>query len=327
MRCVISVKGVSKTYRSGGQTIKALEGAALDIREGEIFGLLGPNGAGKTTLISILAGILSPDSGEASVCGVDCIKRSKEVQKNLNVMSGFTGVPFSLSCEEALTYYCLLYNVPDSKAKIDEVLRIVGLEGARKLEVEDFSAGMKQKFQIGKALLSEPKVLIMDEPTVGLDVESAISIREMIKRLRKEGRTILLTTHNMFEAEELCDRIAFINHGKVLDVGTVPELKEKIIGERVIEVNCSDSDAVLKALGRIGGVKASLHSPRLVHVSVDSYRRMKDIMRALSGSGAEIYNVSALEPTLEETYLKLINKKPSARGRRKEMAEEGETGA
>jgi ABC-2 type transport system ATP-binding protein len=130
----------------------------------------------------------------------------------------------------------------------------------------------------------------------------------------------------MFEAEELCDRIAFINRGKVLDVGTVPELKEKIIGERVVEVNCSDSDAVLSALSGIAGVKASLHSPRLVHVSVDSYRRMKDIMRALSGSGAEIYNVSALEPTLEETYLKIINNK-GARPKRKGRAEEGGAGA
>lgn len=166
---------------------------------------------------------------------------------------------------------------------------------------------MKQRYLIAKALLSDPKVIILDEPTVGLDVESAITVRDMIRKLRKEGRTILLTTHNMFEAEELCDRIAFINHGKIVDIGTVQQLKEKIVGKRAIEVNCSDSEDVIAALSKIKGVSAKAHSPRLVHLTVDSYKRMKDIMGSLSKIRSEIYNVSALEPSLEETYLRAMN--------------------
>ncbi len=305
----IVLKNISKTFRSGGEMIKALNNVSLTIKEGEIFGLLGPNGAGKTSLISILAGILSPDAGEASVLGIDCINNAKKAQRHLNVISGFTGVLFTLSCEEALMYYCLLYNIKNPKEKIEEVIRLTNLEDARKLEVEDFSSGMKQRFHIAKALLNDPKVLILDEPTVGLDVESAISIREIIKKLRKEGRTLLLTTHNMFEAEELCDRIAFINHGKILKLGTLAELKEEIIGERVIEVNCSEPDTVIKNLSGLSGVSAYSRSSRLVHVSVDSYKRMKDIMKLLSRSKSEVYNVTALEPTLEETYLKIMNNK------------------
>jgi ABC-2 type transport system ATP-binding protein len=174
---------------------------------------------------------------------------------------------------------------------------------------------MKQRYQIAKALLSDPCVLILDEPTVGLDVESAITVRDIIKRLRREGRTILLTTHNLFEAEELCDRIAFINHGHILATGTVEELKGNLIRNRTIEVNCSDSTEVVERLSRIKGVDAVQKSGRLALVSVDSYARMKDIMKALSGVKSEIYNLSALEPTLEETYLSIINKPAGRHGR------------
>lgn len=309
MGATIEVKNVSKTYRSAGQTIRALRNVSLSVKEGEIFGLLGPNGAGKTSLISILAGIVSPDSGSAELLCLDCVGETKKIQHMINVVSGFTGVPSALSVEEALMYYCLLYNVRDPKGKIDSLLKLTDLEGARKIEAEDLSSGMKQRYLIAKALLNDPKVLILDEPTVGLDVESAITIRDMVKRLRSEGRTILLTTHNMFEAEELCDRIAFINHGRILDTGSVEQLKEKIIGERAIEVNCSDAAAVAKSLAGIKGVSVHAVSPRLVHIGVDSYRRMKDIMRALSGVKAEVFNVTALEPTLEETYLRIINNK------------------
>jgi ABC-2 type transport system ATP-binding protein len=302
----VVVTNVSKTYRSGSETVHALDNVSISVEEGEIFGLLGPNGAGKTTLISILAGILSPDRGTAEIFGLDCTRQSKKVQEHLNVVSGFTGVLFWLSAEEALMYYCLIYNVKNPNKKIEEVITATKLEEARRLSVEDFSSGMKQRFLIAKALLNDPKIIILDEPTVGLDVESALSIREMILRLRSEGRTILLTTHNMFEAEELCDRIGFINHGRIVDVGSVAKIKEKIIGKRLVEINCSDADEVVSSLSKIKGVQAEKHSHKTVHVTVDSYKKMKVIMKALSMSESEIFNVSALEPTLQETYLKII---------------------
>jgi ABC-2 type transport system ATP-binding protein len=303
----VVVRDISKTFRSGSQTIHALRGVSLSIREGEIFGLLGPNGAGKTTLISILAGVVLPDEGEARILGFDCMKETKKAQKRLNVVSGFTGVLNSLSCDEVLRYYGLIYNIRDIEPKITRVMKETDVEAARGQLAEDISSGMRQRFMIAKALLNEPSVLILDEPTVGLDVESAISIREMVKKLRKEGRTILLTTHNMFEAEELCDRIAFINKGRIIAIGTAEELKKKIIKERTIEINCSDGKEVLAVLSKLRDVRAFLHSPKLVHVNVPTYASMKEIMKALSASKSDIYDVSALEPTLEETYLRIMN--------------------
>ncbi|MFZ5500575.1 MAG: ABC transporter ATP-binding protein, partial [Candidatus Micrarchaeota archaeon] len=279
----------------------------LEVKEGEIFGLLGPNGAGKTTLISILCGILSPDKGDAEILGMDCTRQTKQVQTKINIVSGFSGVIFSLSVEEALMYYCLLYNVQEPKKKIETVMKQVGLEDAKGLVAQDLSSGMRQRYLIAKGLLNDPKVLILDEPTVGLDVESAINIRNVVKRLRKEGRTILLTTHNMFEAEELCDRIAFINHGRVTDTGTPEELKARVVSKRTIEVHCSRESCIITALSPIKGVEAHLRSANLVHVSVDSYKRMKEILKVISGCDSEIYGINELEPTLEETYLKLIN--------------------
>ena len=305
----ISVRNVSKTYHSGREIILALDDVSLSVEEGEIFGLLGPNGAGKTTFISILAGILSPEKGTALIFGHDCVKETKYVQAGINIVSGFSGVIFSLSVEEALMYYSLLYSVPDAKKKIASVINEVGLAGSGKVEADDLSSGMKQRYLIAKGLLNDPKLLILDEPTVGLDVESAINIRNIIKRLKREGRTILLTTHNMFEAEELCDRIAFINHGKIVTIGTAPELKRKVVSKRIIEIHCSNEGWVQGTLSKLKGVEASIKSPNLVNVSVDSYKRMKDVMKALAGCDSEVYGVSELEPTLEEAYLKIINNK------------------
>jgi ABC-2 type transport system ATP-binding protein len=147
----------------------------------------------------------------------------------------------------------------------------------------------------------------LDEPTVGLDVESAILVRKMIKELKGNGMTILLTTHNMFEAEELCDNIAFINRGKIVSIGTPKELKSKIMSTRTVEIHCSDESCVLSSLKSLPGVKAKVKSPQIVHVNVTDYKKMKDIMLVLSSCKGEIYSVNELEPTFEEIYIKMIN--------------------
>jgi len=305
----IAVRDLSKTFHSNGETIKALGGVSLSVKEGEIFGLLGPNGAGKTTMISILAGIITPDSGKASILGLDCVTQTKQVQKRINVVSGFTGVLYALTCEQALSYYGLLYSIPDSKKRIQKAMEATDIMALRNQLTDELSSGQKQRFMIAKALINNPKVLIFDEPTVGLDVESAITIRNLVKNLRREGSTILLTTHNLFEAEELCDRVAFINHGKIIEIGTPRELKRKVVSKRAIEVHCSREDCVAHSLSGLKGIEATIKSPQLVHVSVDNYTRMKAVMKALAACDSEIYGVTELEPSLEETYLKLINKK------------------
>ena len=303
----IALKSIYKSFRDGKDVVHALSGIDLEVKEGEIFGLLGPNGAGKTTLISILVGILSPDEGKAIVFGHDCTRETSTVQGMINIVSGFSGVIYSLSLEEALMYYAMLYNVPEAKNKIDSVIKLVDLDEGRGREASDMSSGMKQRYLIAKGLLNDPKLLILDEPTVGLDVEAAINIRSIIKALRKQGRTILLTTHNLFEAEELCDRIAFINHGKILDIGTAAELKGKVVSKRVIEIHCSKEECVMGSLNLIKGVEATLKSKNIVNVTVNSYTKMKDVLKTLAGCDSEIYGVNELEPTLEETYLQFMN--------------------
>ncbi|VVB98294.1 Trehalose/maltose import ATP-binding protein MalK [uncultured archaeon] len=302
----ISIDDISKTYRSGKKEVRALRNVSLAVKEGEIFGLLGPNGAGKTTLISILVGILSPDAGVAKIFGMDCTKETKKVQGAINVVSGFSGAIGSLSLEEALMYYSLLYNVKEPKKKIEQLLKQLDLYESREWIAEDLSSGMRQRYLICKGLLNDPKLLILDEPTVGLDVESAVAVRKIIKNLKAQGRTILLTTHNMFEAEELCDRIAFINHGHMLAIGTPRELKGKIVGERAIEIHCSEEKCVAAELKGMKGVKVAAVLPQIVRVNVDNYARTKDIMRSLSGCGGEIFSINEMEPTFEEIYLKVM---------------------
>jgi len=304
----ISVDKICKTYHSGSGTVNALSDVSLSVSQGEIFGLLGPNGAGKTTLISMLVGILSPDSGTARIFGKDCMKETKDVQSQINIVSGFSGAIQSLSVEEALNYYAMLYNVKNRKGIIEGLLKKMGIYGSRDWPAEDLSSGMRQRYFICKGLINNPKLLILDEPTVGLDVESAIEVRKIIRDIKEEGRTILLTTHNMFEAEELCDRIAFISKGKIITTGTPKQIKDRIAGKRMIEIHCSDEKCVAKGLEGLAGVKAMVKSPQILHVEVDDYKRMKELMKRLISCDGDIFSISEIEPNFEEIYLRTMKK-------------------
>lgn len=309
---VVSVTNLSKTYTNNKKIIRALDSIAFSIHKGEVFGLLGPNGAGKTTLISILCGIITPDQGSAVILGLDCSKDHSKLQPKMNFVSGFTGVLSSLSAYEALKYYSYLYSVKNAEKKIEEVFALTALAESKNISVEEFSAGMKQRFLIAKSLLNDPQVLILDEPTVGLDVESAIVIRDLIKKFKKEGRTVLLTTHNMFEAQELCDRIAFIKGGKIIMLGTFAELQKKIKSKNSIEINCTNPEAVVSALSSLSRISVKIIGKQLLEVVVEDYSVMNKILEKLSKSTSEIFSVNVLEPTLEEAYLEIITKKSGA---------------
>ena len=225
----LTVTNAVKEFKDKNTKTRALDNVSLTIKQGEIVGLLGPNGAGKTTLISSICGLLELDSGTITVFGKDSLKEKEGVSADINLITGFAGLLQGLSVEKLLTYYALLYNVKGMEKVIDRVLTQTGLQEKRKQVAQTLSSGYKQRFYIAKALLSNPKMLLMDEPTVGLDVKSAMQIRALVKNLKKDGKTILLTTHYMLEAEELCDRIALINGGKIVALGTSKELK-KIAG-------------------------------------------------------------------------------------------------
>src|SRR3989344_717890 len=191
----LEVKDAVKEFRDGKSRTLALDSASLRINEGEIVGLLGPNGAGKTTLISATCGLLELDSGSISVFGKDSLRQKDEVSADINLVTGFAGLLHGLSVEKLLTYYALLYNTEDKEKAIARVLSETGLSEKRKQVAQTLSSGYKQRFYIAKALLSDPRLLLMDEPTVGLDVKSAMKIRALVKRLKENGKTILLTTH------------------------------------------------------------------------------------------------------------------------------------
>ncbi len=256
MTTIVEVKNLSRTYNSTtgiskSKTIDALKSISFTIKKGEIFGLLGPNGAGKTTTIKILTTLLAPSYGEARVLGYNCFGDESKIRPKINfVFGGERSLYWRLSAYDNLQYFGDLYRIPSKilRERIPLLIRLVGLEGREHERVESYSKGMKQRLQIARGLINDPEILFLDEPTIGLDPVGAKDLRNIILSLKKQNKTVLLTTHYMYEADELCDRIAIIDHGELLDIDTSLELKRKYLNND----NASLEDVYLKL---IGGVK------------------------------------------------------------------------
>ena len=209
---------------------QALKDINFSIKKGEIFGILGPNGAGKSTLIKIMATLLKEDSGSIKILGLDVDKNEKVIRQKINLITGSErGLYWRLTARENLEYFAEFYGISKTNKKnlIDKLVKLVGLFGREDEKVEKYSKGMKQRLQIARGLINDPQIIFLDEPTLGLDVLSAVNLRKLIKELSREGKTIIYTTHYMKEAEEICDRVLFINKGKVLDIGNIDDLKRK----------------------------------------------------------------------------------------------------
>lgn len=258
MENVIEVNNLKRDYNSSTgffkkstKTISALKGISFKVKKGEVFGLLGPNGAGKSTTIKILTTLLAPTSGEAKILEYDCFGEEKKVREKINfIFGGERGLYFRLSAYDNLQYFGDLYKIPSKilKKRIPELINMVGLSGRENEKVENYSKGMKEKLQIARGMINDPEILFLDEPTIGLDPVAAKDFRKQIKYLKSQGKTILLTTHYMYEADELCDRIAIIKNGELVDMGSTRELKEK---------NFNDSKVTLEEvyIKLIGGDK------------------------------------------------------------------------
>ncbi len=253
MNTVLEVKDLKRVYigtlgMTKKKSIEALKGVSFNVNNGEIFGLLGPNGAGKTTTIKILTTLLAPTSGEAKVLGYNCFGEEKYIRGSINfIFGGERGLYWRLSAIENLKYFGDLYKIPSIilNNKIKELITLVGLEGRENEKVEGYSKGMKQRLQIARGLINDPKILFLDEPTLGLDPVGAKDLRNIIMQLKNEGKTILLTTHYMYEADELCDRVAIINDGHILALGTPIELKKQYLNDE----NASLEDVYIKLVG------------------------------------------------------------------------------
>lgn len=306
MKPVVYTKKLSKVFHSEGRAVHALKSINLEIKKGEVFGLLGPNGAGKTTLIAILCGFLIPDKGSAVIFEKNCTDESEQIQKRMNFVSGFGGVPAHLTAEELLYIYAMLYNVEKQESRINMALQATGMEKHRERIAEDFSSGLKRRILISKALLNDPDLLLLDEPTVGLDVDSASRVRKLIKKMKKEGKTILLTTHNMKEAEELCDRVALLKKGRIIASGTFSRLRRKFFPLEVLEIQCKKPEKIRELVsGRKYVVKTEI-SEAEIEIYMKGRRNTGKIIKTVLDSGIEFEKVNTVEPELEDIYTKII---------------------
>jgi ABC-2 type transport system ATP-binding protein len=284
----------------------AVDGLNLDVAEGEVFGFLGPNGAGKTTTVRMLTSLIGPTSGSATVAGFTMGRQDTEIRRTVGVLTETPGMYDNLSAEYNLRIFAELYEVKDVPGQIEKYLKMLGLWERRFDAAGTFSKGMKQKLAIARALLHEPRILFLDEPTAGLDPEGAHLVREFIAELKKEGRTIFLCTHNLDEADHLCDRVGvFKTHLLVVD--TPAKLRTSLFGRKVVFHLRAADEVIAQNVRMLPFVlEARVVENKLVVTMDEPETRNPEIVRTLVANGADIQFVGELRHSLEDVYLQLV---------------------
>jgi len=299
--------------------IRALDRVDFEIHDGELFGLLGPNGAGKTTTVKILCTLLEPTSGHAFVKGYDVVKDGGLVRKIVNMVAGGERMLYyRLTGRENLKYFADLYDVPkrDVTTRVDNLLELMGLSDRADDEVEKYSKGMRQRLQVCRGLINDPEMLFLDEPTLGLDVNIAKDLRSFIREkvVREQGKTVLLTTHYMFEAEEMCDRVGFLSKGKLVAVGKPEELKREVPSGFSIELLVARlTEEIASSLRQLESVKRVITTDyegeaegekvdRLV-IDVDSDKALPQILNHLASKPCRVVSFNLRGPTLEDLFM------------------------
>jgi ABC-2 type transport system ATP-binding protein len=306
----IDAREVTKTFRSGWlrrRETAALRGATLAVRRGTIVGLLGPNGAGKTTFLSILATLLVPDGGQARVLGLDVTRDAAALRRRINMASGRPSFLWSLKVDEIIEFYARLYGLSGAarRRRVDTLIEQYELTAYRHAHYSELSTGLKQRVALAKALVNEPELLFLDEPTLGLDPDVSVRVRQHIADLRRDhGVTIVLTTHYMREAEELCDEIGFIKGGRILAHGTADALKRQIGLGDVIALKLDPPH--LDWLAGAPGVLRVGQSDGWLELTVDeAEKRLPDLLRTLLSEGVVVRNIQVHEPDLEDVFVEL----------------------
>jgi ABC-2 type transport system ATP-binding protein len=302
---MIEVKNLTKKF---GDTT-AIDNLTFHVDEGEVFGLLGPNGAGKTTSIRILCCLISKTAGEAQIAryhvgnGAD----SLAIRRMIGLVPDNIGLYEELSAYENLDYYGKLYESPEEarKKNIEYFLKMLELWDKKDVPISDYSKGMKQKVGIARALVHDPKLLFFDEPTANLDPESSKVVRDFILKLKKEGKTIFLNTHNLDEAQRICDRIGILNT-KLLTVNTPQELERTVWGSRTEFLLEQVNDQILTAVKQLSPKGLSVEDNRIILTLDDPQKENPDFIQAIVSAGGRIQYVNQFNPGLEETYLKVI---------------------
>src|SRR5918994_2868202 len=317
----ISDHGVHRVYDAKPANVIALAGVDLEVAPGEFFGLLGPNGAGKTTLIKILTTLLLPSSGTARVFGFDVVHETKQIRRIMNMVAGGEQSGYGiLTVREQLWMFSQFYGLAGREgwARVDELIEAVGLQEQRLQRVSTLSTGQRQKMNMARGLLNDPWILFLDEPTLGLDVAAARSIRELVLdwKAAVPGRTVLLTTHYMAEADELCGRIAIVDHGGILAIATPDELKRRVQRESIFRLELDRLDGGVGQLARLPGVESEAlaadtdtESQRVaVNLVLTDDAALGGVVTALGGTGSHILALRKSEPTLEDVFVELVGR-------------------
>ncbi len=307
----ITAEGLVKIYKTRKQEVRALDGLDLSVREGTVLGLLGPNGAGKTTTVRILATLLRPDAGHATVAGLDVVRDAQQIRTMIGLSGQYAAVDENLTGRENLWMFGTLYQLPSATARgrATELLDQFDLEDAGDRVVKTYSGGMRRRLDLASALIGRPRLLFMDEPTTGLDPRSRLGMWEVIRSLVREGVTLLLTTQYLEEADELADTIAVVDHGKIIARGTADELKAQVGGERIEVIvhdrtRIDDACRILDGIG-LGGTTVDEHTRRVTVPSDGGATRLATVIREFDEAGIAIDDIGLRRPTLDDVFLSL----------------------
>jgi ABC-2 type transport system ATP-binding protein len=323
----IHARGVTRVYKAKPEPVTALAGVDLDVTAGEFFGLLGPNGAGKTTLIKILTTLLIPTSGTAYVAGFDVVKETAQIRRVINMVSGGEQSGYGLlTVREQLWMFSQFYGLPAGEGwrRVDELIETVGLTEQRGQKVRELSTGQRQKLNFARGMLNDPWVLFLDEPTLGLDVGAARDLREhtLAWRAAAPGRTVMITTHYMVEADQLCDRIAIVDHGKILALGTPTELRRLVQSESIfrIELDRLPADGGLDGLSGLPGVLSAVRADDgtdtdgagarsvALKVALADDSALTSVVTAVAQRGSHLIGLQKSEPSLEDVFVELVGR-------------------
>jgi ABC-2 type transport system ATP-binding protein len=299
---MIQIRNLTKKFGN----LTAVDNLTLDVSEGEVFGFLGPNGAGKTTTVRMLTCLVGPTSGQATVNGLQVGRDDTAIRRSVGILTETPGLYDRLSAEKNLTIFANLYEVKDVAGQVEKVLRLLGLWDRRDDLAGNFSKGMKQKLAICRALLHEPGVLFLDEPTSGLDPEAAKLVRDFIEDIKEHGRTIFLCTHNLDEADRLCDRVGVIKQ-RLLTVDTPTNLRNRLFGRTVVFHLRQADDSTLALVRGLPFIKNAQRVDNKIVAGLDDPEMHNPaIVRALVETGADVQFVGELKHSLEDVYLALM---------------------
>lgn len=320
---MIKTHKLTKIFKIGKkqrEELIAVDQLDLDVAEGEVFGFLGPNGAGKTTTVRMLTSLIKPSSGEALVNGLKIGVDDTEIRRTVGILTESPGLYERLTAEQNLRIYAELYDLEDPDKAINKYLSMMDLWERRMDAVGSYSKGMRQKLAVARALLHEPKVIFLDEPTTGLDPEAAKIVRDFIEELKSQGRTIFMCTHNLDEAERHCDRVAIFSQ-RLLAVDTPVALREKLFGRKVVFHLASLSPEIRLAVENVPGVRAVEEVENKLVVSLEEPEKLNPVItRTLIDAQADILFIGEIKQSLERVYLEMIRSNENAQRQERRQA-------